>query len=487
MRWILVLALLVACEAPEPEQLPQPPPNYPSATPVPQPARIPAVPAAALSISHITVNQGVAVDVMRDFEVVQGLGPLVVGKEALVRVHLAPHLDWEEREVRGSLAIHTPDQTLVFEEQLLVSGASDPGDLQTTIEGVVPAWALAEGVSLSAAVYEVDGVARDVSEGRARWPSSGAQELTFDTWAAGLRVHVVPVVYRADGSDRRPDTSDEQLELLRDYLVRLYPTDDVELVVTEELPWDGEITSNQGMGDLLDLLVDEREARQIPWNEYFFGLVTPAETRSNFCITGCVAGLSYRPDNPNQVWMRSSLALGYSGLRTAETMAHELGHAHGRRHAPCGDPSQVDPLYPYAGGLTGSWGWDGEELVPPGVTGDIMGYCSPKWISDYQVAGLYDRLSALAGLPGPQERDPQEVRWVAEAADGTLTDRGLRVRTLDGGEAHTLRAAVGDGFDRVEARFYGYEDQPGGAWLLPALGAKSLTWPDGRTVELSAP
>ena len=72
----------------------------------------------------------------------------------------------------------------------------------------------------------------------------------------------------------------------------------------------------------------------------------------------------------------------------ARTMAHELGHNMSLRHAPCGNPRQVDDDYPHDAGSIGAWGYDlreGGHLVPP-ERADLMSYCLPEWISDYHFA-----------------------------------------------------------------------------------------------------
>lgn len=481
---LLFLLLLAACAPPEPEQLPQAPPNYRLAGPRAQPERVDAVPVQGLSIARLTVNQGAQIEVMRDFEVVEGGAPIVPDKDALIRAHLAPHDDWLSRGVRGVLTVHTPDRSLVFEEEIDVIAASYDGDLATTLDGVVPGAFMQPGVAVSVRLFELDGEPRDGSEGRAAWPPEGSQELPLQTWGGAVVVRLVPVVYAADGSDRRPDTSPEQLELLHDYLIRMFPTARIELQVDEELLWTEPIGATTGLNDLLDAIVDEREAREVPAQHYLYGLVQPDTSRLAFCGQGCVAGLSYRPDNPNRSWMRSSVSLGYAGERTVETLAHELGHAHGRRHAPCGDVGQVDSAYPYPGGGLGTWGWDGVELRAPGATGDIMGYCSPKWISDYQLAALYERVAAMAGIYGDEARDGEPARWLAEGPDGALTDRGPRRRVLEGGEERPVELWVDGEPIEATARFYALDDQPGGAWLLPELGASAVTLPDGRWLAL---
>lgn len=85
------------------------------------------------------------------------------------------------------------------------------------------------------------------------------------------------------------------------------------------------------------------------------------------------------------------------------TMAHELGHACGRPHSPCGTPG--DPGYPAyepydpSGTPTASIGEYGLDIStglikPPDLFKDFMSYCGPKWISPY-VAGRLTNNAAL--------------------------------------------------------------------------------------------
>jgi hypothetical protein len=73
------------------------------------------------------------------------------------------------------------------------------------------------------------------------------------------------------------------------------------------------------------------------------------------------------------------------GETYADVFVHELGHNLGRRHAPCGNPPEVDRDYPYPGASIGEPGFDVARGVPldPAVYKDDMSYCFPRGISDY--------------------------------------------------------------------------------------------------------
>ena len=93
-------------------------------------------------------------------------------------------------------------------------------------------------------------------------------------------------------------------------------------------------------------------------------------------------------------------------------MAHEIGHNLSLLHAPCGNPvGHLDNSYPYAGGRTGTWGYDTEtgELRAPRL-GDLMSYCEPPWIGDYgYVKAMEHRLSEENGVSGRSTRGGRRV------------------------------------------------------------------------------
>jgi hypothetical protein len=150
-----------------------------------------------------------------------------------------------------------------------------------------------------------------------------------------------------------------------------------------------------------------RSSANVDPQTYYYGVFEPEESFYSFCSYGCVLGLSTL-GSPDDVWSRASIGLGYSGDTSVETMVHEVGHAHGREHAPCGLGGQTsDPGYPYSKAELGVWGYDyiNNELLKASSHVDMMSYCSPIWLSDYTYGALYDRIKAIKGQRSARSAD----------------------------------------------------------------------------------
>ena len=110
---------------------------------------------------------------------------------------------------------------------------------------------------------------------------------------------------------------------------------------------------------------------------------------------------------------------------SSSTIAHELGHNMNLRHAPCGGAGGPDPAFPNRAGSTGSWGYDFSEgaLVPPSAN-DLMGYCWPPWISDFNFSNalryrLFDEApAAAAGAARTAAERPALLLWGGTGPDG---------------------------------------------------------------------
>ena len=147
--------------------------------------------------------------------------------------------------------------------------------------------------------------------------------------------------------------------------------------------------ADRAWSSIVNALVRERSTDRPSSDTYYYGVMQPAASMAAFCSRGCIAGMA-----PQNTFVRAGTQVGlsvfYPGsaaslVSAAEIIVHEIGHAHGRGHAPCvtgGKIEGVDARYPVAGGSTGSWGWNSRTgaLTPP-THKDVMGYCKPNWIS----------------------------------------------------------------------------------------------------------
>ena len=233
--------------------------------------------------------------------------------------------------------------------------------------------------------------------------SRGQKTRVAEQNPQALKIVIVPVQYNGDGSGRVPDTSASQIEIYYDMFESLYPSSDINLTVRDTVNWTTEISPfGQGWGDLLSGIQNLRYQDNADDQTYYYGIFKPASSYYNYCNRGCIAGLSALVTDYRYASMRTSIGLGFSGTEAADTMVHEVGHAHGREHAPCGLGGQSsDNRYPNSNANLDQWGFDmrSTNLLPPNSYKDMMSYCSPIWISAYTYNGLYTRMKNVNSMP----------------------------------------------------------------------------------------
>jgi hypothetical protein len=388
-------ALAASCAAGPPDQ------------PAPAGAAVVAPAACGVTLEQVALDQGVEVVLGRGgVEVTPRAADVIADRAATVRAFVAPII---ATEVAAHLTVVSAGASRVYDARGTLAAASTAAELGSTLRFDLPAAALTPDASIAVELTEP---AACRGEAGTRFPAAGATALR-PLPTGTLEVQLVPFRYDTDGSGRLPDTSDAQLARFRGLLRALFPVADVALAVHAAVPTSIALAPQAGWSDLLDSLRELR-AREAPADRvYYYGLVAPAPSASSYCTGACIDGLSYRAHG-SVAAVRVGVGLGYAGVAAAEALAHELGHMHGRSHAPCGAVADLDGDYPYAGGSTGGWGLDtraGLVLVPP-TAKDIMGYCGPRWISDYTFRALAARSAAVnVGASGRALRVDRPERW----------------------------------------------------------------------------
>ncbi len=380
--------------------------------------------ARGLSIQTVAIYQGTKVTLFKGGSPVNDRnGPVVSGRNALVRVFVSPESGFSSREIVARLDLGNGP---TLDAKRTVSAASTDGSLASTFNIEVPAARITPGVNFSVSLLEATSSSATGSTSGARAPSSGTIALSAAATGGDLEVVLVPLVVNGI----KPDVSASRLQEYKDYLYRLYPVPNVKLTLRDPVTLPGSVSGKSGSSwnAALDKLLSVRSGDKPASQKYYYGVLTPQQSFSQYCAGGCIAGLSPLA-KAGDVWARGSIGLGffptggYSG--SGDTMAHEIGHAHGLPHAPCGT-SNAGP-FPYSGGKIGVWGYDliAKKLIDPGKYKDVMSYCDPTWFSDYNFDKLFTRQQAVHGsadfiLPDLR-RAPGRYRTLLVEEDGSVS------------------------------------------------------------------
>jgi hypothetical protein len=412
--------------------------------------------ADGVSVRDIAVFQALKVPIVQNgVPVTERPVPLLVSRGGVLRIYVDVAGDFVGRELTAELVLEngTSDPVVLTDVRTL------PGSSTDSDPSSIFAFKLADGDMAGDTAYQVRITTPDaarVPEGQvhpARYPSDGTSAgfaPLFDD-AGGLNLVLVPVQYDTDGSGRLPDMSAEQLARYDGILRTMYPLVTVNLTIHDPIPYNHPPSFYGFDFDALnDDLMNMRAAENPPDDAYYFGLVMPDETFNQYCGGGCVLGQSFLVSHARDADLRVGAGVGFPDEESAITLAHELGHQHGREHAPC-DVPDPDADYPYDGASIGVWGYDlrTDAFKDPARVKDYMSYCTNVWTSDYTYMGIFDRILAVNALPknrvfGASPRGAVLVLGVA--ADGTLAPRRtVRLRELPATGRRPARLLRADG------------------------------------------
>jgi hypothetical protein len=436
-----------------------------------------------VTISQITILQTLEVPVMEnggaaDRGRTDAKGnpyaiPLVAQRDSILRVYVTPESGYSPHQLTARARIVTTSPTgaeaQVFSATGTISTPSQQFDLTSTINITIPGVALERGASITVVLNDTTGDSASTASSNARWPQDGSlADLDVRDGGDKLRVVIVPVQYNADGSHRLPDTTDAQIESYRKRFYQVYPVAQVEITVHDPWPWNTVVDSvGNGMFQMAQALGPLRSADGADPDQYYYAAFDPAPSFGQFCGGGCTTGMSLEG-------VPTSVGIGYGGGPAEDTAIHEVGHAHNLNHAPsqtCGQsPAGVDAAYPYPDGSIGVWGYDpfNQTMMDANKFKDMMSYCDPKWISDYQYAKAFTRVRSdnkyfNDWMPGPLD----QKRYVAVAIEGGSSTRisgpPTRERWITLGEPREITWAGGS----ATAYWFPLDHRPGGILYVP--------------------
>ena len=409
--------------------------------------------------------------------------PLVAGEEALLRVFVtaARESDAGMPPVRARFHLDGTEIHMVD-----VAGSSvpipteiDEGDLSKSANAVIPGELVRPGLEM---VIEVDpdGTLDPTLGVAERIPATGRLAVEVREMPP-FDLTVIPFLWASEPDSSVIGFSEDMASDPKGHEL-LAPTHTLLPVADFEVTAHAPVTTSSNIG--FDVLRETFVIRALEGGDgHHMGLMASFSDLRGLALGGG----------------RVSVSVPHGGV-----IAHELGHNMSLRHAPCGGAGGVDPRYPTPDGSIGAWGYDfpggydirrGGELVGP-WTDDVMGYCDPRWISDYQFRRAFgfrlasEGATAAASAPsiliwggvdgdGVPFLDPTFVVDAPRAVPDAVGEHTVVGRTADGIELFSLNFAMPEIADADGASGFAFvvPAEPGWAGTLASL---TLTGPGGE-------
>lgn len=342
--------------------------------------------------------------------------PLVAGRDGLLRVFVrANSANTAHPVVRVKLFDATKLLTTLEIEAPTSSVATSVEDASLTSAWTapVPGSFIKPGLAIYAEV-DPSNLIPEIGEWDNAWPQLGSTAPIVVKNVPPFSVRLVPIE-QSNGLVASV-SSQNAAEFLKD-IRRMYPIGDVDVDVRAPyVSTSGVVQANDNNGAWSALLNEISALRAIDGSSrYYYGIVKTTYSSG-------VAGVGY---------LGSPGAVGWDRLPSGtDVMAHEMGHNWGRLHAPCGNAAFPDPAYPYAGGAIGVSGYDLTTSTFKAATiPDIMSYCVPAWVSDFNYKGImsYRETSPFDAGASQAHVEPGLLVWGRITRDSVILEPAFEV------------------------------------------------------------
>jgi hypothetical protein len=351
--------------------------------------------AHGISVTEIAVYQAGKISIMKDGSALvsdERDVDVVAGKNAVVRVFVELEPGFTNRVLSARLSLVEGENVERLFHKRTVDGPTVEDSLATSFNIEVEGDLIKPSTRYVIEVVECG--ADTGTQASPRFPAAGDEALGAREVGI-VRLEFVPLVVNTIEAS----VDEPRLQGYVAAMESMYPISGVEYTVSEPLVIDYAVDAGgYGWDAALQQLASLHQDRNAPNDVYYYGLMQPAARLEDYCRGGCVAGIGFVPDSaPYFAHARVSTGISYADDASWTTMTHEVGHNHGREHAPCGGAAGAG-YFPHEGAHLGWWGFVyPSTLIAPESATDIMGYCPAQWVSDFTYQALLERVVTING------------------------------------------------------------------------------------------
>jgi uncharacterized protein YjdB len=333
---------------------------------------------ASITVSQ---SQGVAPNldiaamyVIQSVQQLDGSVKLVANRDAVARIYVRGSRTGMAQAAVRLRAYQGATLLQTFEANVTPALSVDESCCSANIS--IPGSLIRTGVSLLADV-DPNNALTEANETDNTFPLSGTPLALNVVTVPDFNLRLVPIRQNRNGQTGVATAS--ILSTLRS----VWPLGTVNATTRTGLAMDYTLTS-QSFDEWSFMVRDlELVRRSESSNMYYYGLVRVTYTSGVLGLAGGIPALS-------AIGLDEGSSFGAAEARL--TLAHEMGHTMGLRHAPCGGAAGPDPAFPFNDGRTGAFGMDiaSGNVIKMANGTDIMGYCDNQWISVYNYRNIID-------------------------------------------------------------------------------------------------